>query len=70
MRAEIPDDAPPQKVFNDGPHHYIGPAVMLSFGKLWWTTAGYFRMNDAKRAVAIGDNTGHFWARTVIGLSL
>jgi hypothetical protein len=70
MRYEIPDNAPPQKVFNDGPHHYIGPSVMLSFGKLWWTTGGYWRASDASRTVAIGDNTGHFWARTIIGLSL
>jgi len=70
MRAEYPDDKPPQKIFNDGPHHFIGPAVMLSFGKLWWTTSVYWRASDSQRTVAVGDNAGHFWARTVIGLSL
>jgi Putative MetA-pathway of phenol degradation len=70
MRAEFPDNRPPQKVFNDGPNHFIGPVVMLSFGKLWWTTSVYWRANDANRTVAVGDNAGHVWARTVIGLSL
>jgi hypothetical protein len=70
MRYEIPDEKPPQKVFNDGPHHYIGPSVMLNLGKLWWTSAFYWRASDPSRAVTIGDNTGHFWVRTVIGLSL
>jgi hypothetical protein len=70
MRAEFPDDKPPQKVFNDGPHHFIGPAVMLSFGKLWWTTSVYWRANEPNRTVQVGDNAGHVWVRTVIGLSL
>jgi hypothetical protein len=70
MQAEFPDDKPPRKVFNDGPHHFVGPAVMLNFGKLWWTTAIYWRASDSKRTVTIGDNVGHMWARTVIGLSL
>lgn len=70
MRAESPDDKPPQKDFIDGPHHFIGPAVMLSFGKVWWTTAVYWRASDTKRTVVLGDNVGHVWARTVIGLSL
>jgi hypothetical protein len=43
---------------------------MLSFGKLWWTSAVYWRASDAKRTVAVGDNAGHLWARTVVGLSL
>ena len=70
MRAEYPDNAPPQKVFNNGPHHFIGPALMLSFGMLWWTTSVYWRANDAGRTVQIGDNIGHVWARTVFGLQL
>ena len=70
MRAEFPDNKPPQRSFNDGPHHFIGPAVMLSFGKLWWTTSVYWRTNDANRTVVVGDSAGHVWARTVIGISL
>jgi hypothetical protein len=68
MRAEYPDEE--QKDFADGPHHFIGPAIMLSFGKVWWTSAVYWRASDTKRSVTVGDNIGHVWVRTVIGLSL
>jgi hypothetical protein len=70
MQAEFPDDPPAKKPFNDGPHHFLGPTAMLNFGKLWWTTGVYWRLNESSRTVAIGDNVGHIWARTVIGLSL
>jgi hypothetical protein len=56
--------------FNDAAHHYLGPAVSLQFGKLWWSTAAYLRLDQMKRATEIGDKFGHVWVRTVIGLSL
>jgi hypothetical protein len=56
--------------FNNGFHHYFGPAVSLQFGKLWWTTGAYLRLDDSKRSTEVGDQFGHAWVRTVIGLSL
>jgi hypothetical protein len=70
MRAEFPDPKPPVEVFSNGPHHFVGPALMLSFGKVWWSSAVYWRASESKRTVQLGDNVGHVWARTVIGLSI
>src|SRR5262249_21314893 len=56
--------------FNDGIHHYLGPALSLQFGKLWWSTAAYLRMDHTKRTTQVGDEYGHVWFRSVIGLSL
>ena len=56
--------------FNDRFHHYVGPAVSLQFGKLWWSAAAYLRLDSMKRAVEIDDQYGHLWVRSVIGLSL
>jgi hypothetical protein len=70
MKAEYADDAPPTRPFNDGPHHFVGPTVMLSFGKLWWTTGVYVRASETNRTVQVGDNLGHVWVRSVIGIGL
>src|SRR6266542_1016049 len=36
--------------FNDRFHHYVCPAVSLQFGKVWWSTAAYLRLDEMKRA--------------------
>ena len=66
------NDAPPGSVphFNDSFHHYIGPTVSLQFGKLWWSTGAYYRTDQAGRSTEVGDQFGHAWVRTVIGISL
>jgi hypothetical protein len=56
--------------FNGSFHHYVGPAVMLQSGPLWWSTGAYLRLDDMSRATDVGDNFGRVWVRTVIGLSL
>lgn len=56
--------------FNAAFHHYIGPAVSLQFGKIWWSTGAYLRLDEMKRATQVGDEFGHAWVRTVIALSL
>ena len=28
-----------------GPEHYLGPTVILQFGKIWWSNGFYFRLN-------------------------
>jgi hypothetical protein len=69
MIAEYPDGGGVRN-FGDGPHHFVGPACMLSFGKLWWSTGVYWRASDTSRTVEVGDNVGHVWVRTVVGIGL
>jgi hypothetical protein len=75
MRVEYLDGQTGPRAFNQGPHVYVGPAFMANFGKLWWTTGVYLRVTDFDRTVAVGDMTtagdsfGHFWFRTIVGLS-
>jgi hypothetical protein len=70
--GKFENDAPAASVtrFNDGFHHYVGPAVSLQFGKLWWSTAAYFRVDGTKRSSQVGDLYGHAWVRTVIAVAL
>lgn len=67
MRAEFPDPAPHPRGFNPGPHHMLGPTIMLNFGKLWWSTGIYVRLDDMSRTLQPGDAYGPIWARTIIG---
>lgn len=71
MRAELEDeDEAGPRPFAAGPHHYLGPTMLLSFGKLWWSSGVYYRLNEPRRALDPGDAYGHVWARTVIGVGL
>jgi hypothetical protein len=71
MRAEYPLENPPDpRPFQLGPHHYLGPAVLLQFGALWWTTGVYFRLSDTSHTMVIGDGFGGIWARSVLGIEL
>jgi hypothetical protein len=69
MRVEYPDESEP-KAFARGPNHFLGPTALLEFGKIWWSSGVYFRLNDTGRPVAVGDNFGKIWVRTVVGVSL
>ncbi len=69
MRAEFPTNGA-HRVFNQGPHSFLGPTLLLQLGKLWWTTGVYVRLNDYGRTVAVGDSFGSLWLRTVIGIGL
>lgn len=71
MHSEYPDDlGGSPRPFAAGPHHYLGPTVLLSFGKLWWSSGVYYRLNEPRRVLEPGDAFGHIWARTVIGVGL
>jgi hypothetical protein len=77
MRVEFPDPAPNPRPFSLGPNQFVGPALMFSFGHLWWSTGIYARVNDVTRTAQptnanqpLSDNLGPIWARTVIGLEL
>src|SRR6476620_5347573 len=69
MHAKLGEDDQPAatpaedevRKFNDGAHHYVGPAISLQFGKLWWSTAAYVRLDQMKRATELGDQFGHVW---------
>jgi hypothetical protein len=75
MRKEYLDDKSAlspnaQLPFNLNAQFFLGPAVLLNLGKLWWNTGVYGRLNDTSRAMQVGDVYGHVWVRTTIGLAL
>lgn len=69
LRAEFPDPAPHPRPFSVGPQYYVGPAVMLDFGKIWWSTAVYARVTDTSHTLQPGDTYGPVWVRSVVGVS-
>ncbi len=69
MRAEFSNEPGPRD-FNAGPHHYIGPTMLFSWGKLWWSMGLYARANDFGRRMEIGDSLGNTWLRTMVGIQL
>ena len=54
---------------NNSVNHYVGPAVNLNFGKLWFTVATYLRANSLA-APEPGDAYGPVWARAMFGIEL
>jgi hypothetical protein len=69
LRSEYQVGATGPRAFNLGPHVYAGPAFLVNFGKLWWSTGAYLRLTDLDRPVHIPDAYGHLWFRTIVGLS-
>jgi hypothetical protein len=71
MRAEYPNPAvsprPPNAL---GPAVYVGPAILLNFGKVWWSTGLYARATDTGLAMQPGDTYGPVWGRTIVGFEL
>lgn len=52
------------------PSHYVGPTLMLQFGKIWWSSGVYLRANGLETpAPGSGDPTGAVWARSIVGIS-
>jgi hypothetical protein len=68
MRAEYPVGASGPRPYDLGPHVYAGPAFLAAIGRLWWSTGVYLRVTDLERPVAVGDQFGRFWVRTIIGV--
>jgi hypothetical protein len=53
-----------------GPEHYLGPTVILQFGKIWWSNGFYFRLNGLETPpIGSGIPYGAVWARTIVGIS-
>jgi hypothetical protein len=74
MQSEYPNSLVGPRPFNLGPHVYVGPALMLSFGRVWWSTGAYLRVTNFSRDLqtpqppAAVDAYGHVWIRTVVGI--
>ena len=45
-------------------------AVLLNFGKLWWSTGIYGRVTDVQHTMQPGDPYGPVWGRTILGFEL
>jgi len=71
MRGEYPRNPPPaMRTFALGPEAYVGPAVMNSFGKLWWSVGVYARVTDTGHALQPGEVYGPIWIRSMIGYNI
>jgi hypothetical protein len=68
MRAEYPEENPPSpRPFGLGPHQYVGPALLVQMGSLWWTNGVYLRVSDWDHSLQPGESFGKLWIRSVIG---
>jgi hypothetical protein len=70
MRVEWPDPAIHPRPFNVGPVEYLGPTMSFNFGRFWWTSGAYVRLNQPLRSLEPGDAYGNFWFRTIVGVEL
>ena len=70
MRVEFPNPAPHPRPYGLGPAGYVGPAVLLNFGKLWWSTGLYARVSDVNHSMQPGEPYGPFWGRLIVGYDL
>jgi hypothetical protein len=51
------------------PNVYVGPAILLDFGKFWWSTGAYLRVTSLNYTMVPGDSFGGVWFRTMVGIS-
>jgi hypothetical protein len=71
MRAEFGRaTADPATAFNASAHEFVGPAALLQFGRFWWSTGAYVRLDGLHDPLPIGALYGHVWVRTIIGLDI
>jgi hypothetical protein len=69
-RGELsPSGTTDQERNNSRVHHFVGPALHLNFGKLWWSLGVYAHLNDLDTPQP-GDAYGPVWFRSVLGLEL
>lgn len=65
MRAEFPEDSGRG---SPDAQHYVGPALLLQMGSLWWTNGFYARVSHwDDNSVAPHQGFGKLWIRSVIG---
>ena len=72
MYKELSNRAPPGGEFNLDAQHYVGPTMLMNFGRVWWTTGAYARLTELHHDLNpnAGDSFGQLWFRTVIGVNL
>jgi hypothetical protein len=70
MRVEFPDPAPHPRPYSVGPVAYLGPTLLLNFGKMWWATGLYGRASQLDHTMQPGEPFGPLWGRVVLGLEL
>lgn len=61
---------PVARTFELGPEAYVGPAVMVNFGKLWWGVGAYLRVTDTGHTLQPGEPYGPLYVRTMLGYNL
>jgi hypothetical protein len=54
----------------DTAHHYLGPALMVQWKKLWFSVAAYLRLENLGQAQVANDTFGRLWVRFVLGVNL
>ncbi|CAN5402726.1 hypothetical protein BH09MYX1_BH09MYX1_13130 [soil metagenome] len=72
-RMELPANALADvqpKPFNFGPHAFLGPTMMVDWGRFFLTTGFYMRLTDFGRTTQIGDGMGAMWYRLIIGFQI
>lgn len=71
LRGEYPlHPKPVTREFGMGPEIYVGPAVMMNFGKLWWSLGAYARVTDTSHTLEAGEPWGPVWFRSMVGYQL
>jgi hypothetical protein len=56
--------------FNNKPNVYVGPAILLNFGKFWWSTGAYLRVTNFSHELTPSvDSFGPVWFRMIVGIS-
>jgi hypothetical protein len=62
--------APGPLPLNLRPNVYVGPAILLDFGKFWWSTGAYLRVTNFDHTMVPGqDSFGAVWFRMMVGIS-
>lgn len=70
MRGEWPSAGLASRPFALGPHELVGPTFLFDFGRFWWSTGVYVRVDDLSREMQPLDNYGPVWVRTIVGFGL
>lgn len=69
LDAEEEAKGDPVKYANKRLTNFVGPAVHLNFGKVWWTLAAYANLNNVNNPQP-GEIYGPFWFRSLLGVEL
>jgi hypothetical protein len=69
-RVEFPDPAPSPRPYSVGPVVYAGPTVLVSFGRVWWSTGIYGRASPLQHSMQPGEPFGPIWGRMIVGLEI